>query len=282
MILLISLVLAFSAQAQELSFRLLFNQTSHAGANSIQGMAVYGQQLVQFHDHNTAMTVYDLPDGSFRGEQALDSVKTWHNNNVNFSTLFYKKGDSYPLLYAGQENSNEHKVVVWRITEKARGCFAAEIVQTILLPEPMKMGVYYPNIMLDNEAGKLYLTGFSRPSWRYATEGNGVQMLRFSLPSLSAGAQVQLSTEDIEARFCGEFRVATQGAVIRKGRLYQAFGVPKYGQTSVVCTDVNTGVRLYECALVGVPGEPEGLSFWEDKLVLSTYDGGVFISNPVW
>ena len=267
----------YDAQAD--GFDPLFTEQVPGGLNLIQGHAVFGDKLFQMHDHNPYLSVYDLASGRLLDKVQLDTVKTWHNNNVNFSNVYYQPEDRYPLLYAGQENIAEHKANVWRITEDASGRFSAAIVQTLVFPEPLQMGVYYPNIVLDNEAGKIYLGGFSRKSWKYGSDGNGVQLLRFPLPALSDGERVEFTTRDIEERFCNDFHVATQGAVIRKGKMYQVFGVPKYGRTQLVCTDLATGKTIFVKKLEGVVGEPEGLDFWQDRLIVSTYEGVVYASR---
>ena len=265
-------------------FEPLFTEAVPGGKNLIQGHAVFGDKLFQMHDHNPYLSVYDLVSGRLLDKVQLDSVKTWHNNNVNFSAVYYQPDDRYPLLYASQENIAEHKANVWRITEDASGRFSAAIVRTIVFPDPVQMGLYFPNIILDNEAGKLYLTGYSRNNWKSGADGNGLQLLRFPMPALSDGERVELTTCDIEARYNSDFFVATQGAVIRGGKLYQVYGVPKYGRTRLLCTDLATGKTIFEKDLrdAGLVGEPEGLAFWQNRLIVTTYEGVVYRSRRVF
>lgn len=258
-------------------FTELFRESGVKGG--IQGAAVFGDKFFQFHDHNTSISIFDLRTGALIQDIPTGEVKTWHNNNVNFSTVYYEESDRYPLVYASQENIKEHRTVVWRITEDAGGVFSARIVQTIIFPDPMQMGLYYPNLALDNENGKIYLTGYSLPSWNKGDNGNGVQLLRFPLPSPVSGETVYLGTGDIEARFCNRFRIATQGAAISGGKLYQSFGVPSLGETRLVVTDLETGRTEYESALGGISDEPEGLGFWQGRIVIVCGKGGVYLSR---
>lgn len=262
------------------SFEKIFFEThSRTQKYNIQGASIAGGKLFQLHDGNKPMVVYDMKDGSFIREIAGEPVKTWHNNTASFSNLYYEAGDAYPLLYVSQENIKEHKAVIYRIREGSDGSMTAEIVQTIIFPEPIEMGLYYPNLAVDSDAGFLYLTGFSWASWNKPENGNAVQILRFPLPSPKAGEVVTLSTRNIQARYCSEFKLATQGAAVRGGKLYQVFGGP--GNSCLVCTDLSTGKEVFKSELNGIPGEPEGLGFFEDHLIVTCNDGDVYRSDLV-
>ena len=78
-------------------------------------------------------------------------------------------------------------------------------------------------------------------------------------------------------RFCDW--VTRYMAVIRGGKMYQVFGVPKYGRTQLVCTDLATGKTIFVKYLEGVAGEPEGLAFWQNRLIVTTYEGVVYRSR---
>ena len=260
------------------SFEKIFFETHSREQNyNIQGASITGAKLFQLHDGNKPMAVYNMKNGAFISEIAVEPVKTWHNNTAQFSDIYYEKGDAYPLLYVSQENIKEHKAVVYRIKEDKGGSFTAEIVQTIIFPEPIEMGLYYPNLALDLDAGFIYLTGFSWASWNKPERCNAVQLLRFRLPSPHEGPVVKLWTKDILERYCTDFKVATQGATIYGGKLYQVFGGP--GNSCLVCTDLSTGEELFKSELNGIPGEPEGLGIYKGRLIVSCNDGEVYRSD---
>ncbi|MBQ6087082.1 MAG: hypothetical protein IJK96_03380 [Bacteroidales bacterium] len=266
--------------AQEVTFKKIFRQDySCEKGYGIQGAASFGNKFFQFHEGNPAIVVYSLPDGRVLDEIVTDRVKTWHNNTADFSTKYFSTGDKYPLLYASQENINEHKALVYRILDK-NGKLSLETVQTIVFPEPLHMGLYYPNIAVDPEGRYIYLTGFSRNSYGDPRFGNGVQILRFRLPSIEEGETVCLGTADIQERYCTEFKEATQGATVKDGKLYQVFGGP--GDSCLVCTDLSSGAEVFKSQLNGIPGEPEGLGFYEGHLVVSCNEGDVFISEATF
>lgn len=262
------------------SFEKIFFEThSREQKYNIQGASIANGKLFQLHDGNKPIVVYDMKNGNFLSEIVVEPTKTWHNNTASFSNVYFEKGDAYPLLYVSQENINEHKAVVYRIKEEKDGSLSAEIVQTIIFPEPIEMGLYYPNLALDLDAGFLYLTGFSWASWNKSERGNAVQILRFRLPSVKEGPVIKFCTKDILERYCTDFKVATQGAAIRDGKLYQVFGGP--GNSCLVCTDLSTGVEVFRSELNGIPGEPEGLGFHNDRIIVSCNDGEVYRSDLV-
>ena len=262
------------------SFEKIFFEThSREQKFNIQGASITDGKLFQLHDGNKPMVVYDMKNGSFICEIEVEPTKTWHNNTASFSDSYYEDGDDYPLLYVSQENIKEHKAVVYRIKDVKGGGMSAEIVQTIIFPEPMEMGLYYPNLALDLDAGYLYLTGFSWASWNKPERGNAVQLLRFRLPSPKEGAVVKFWTKDILERYCFDFKVATQGAAIRGGKLYQVFGGP--GNSCLVCTDLSNGTEEFKSELNGIPGEPEGLGFYNDRIIVSCNDGEVYRSDLI-
>lgn len=277
----IPILLSMAASAQTtVSFEKIFYEThSREQKYNIQGASIAGGKLFQLHDGNKPIVVYDMKKGGFVCEIEVEPVKTWHNNTASFSDFFFDKGDAYPLLYASQENIKEHKAVVYRIKEARDGSMTAEIVQTIIFPEPVEMGLYYPNLALDLDAGFLYLTGFSWASWNKPERGNAVQILRFRLPSPKEGPVVKLWTKDILSRYCFDFKVATQGATVQCGKLYQVFGGP--GNSCLVCTDLSTGEEIFKSGLNGIPGEPEGLGVWKGRLIVSCNDGEVYRSDLI-
>ena len=269
-----------SAAQTTVSFEKIFFETyGREMKYNIQGASIAEGKLFQLHDRNTPMVVYDMADGRFVQEIAVDTVRTWHNNTASFSNVKYEEVDPFPLLYASQENIREHKAVVYRIKEGEDGALEAGIVQTIIFPEPIEMGLYYPNPALDLEAGFLYLTDFSWESWKKPERGNAVQILRFRLPSPKEGPLVKFWTKDILARYCTDFKLATQGATIQGGKLYQVFGMP--GESCLLCTDLSTGDEVFRSELNGIPGEPEGLGVYDGHLIVSCNDGNVYRSDLI-
>lgn len=274
------LLSSFLAMAQDGQFTKLFDQVCPGEtSDSRQGMAVCGGYMFQFRDRNCGIDVYSMNDGAFQGRIILGGEKTYHNNNASVSAFYYADGDEFPLIYASQENILEHKVVAYRIYRNAEG-FAVQKVQVINLPSPLEMGVYYPNAAPDVQNGLLYVLGYSRESWKSA-DANSIVMLQMHLPSPFEGEEVTLTTADILRRTSMPFRVATQGFGIRNGRLYQLYGVPRYGKTSLCCVNLAESSVEWEkqLDLCGCTSEPEGLSFHKGEIVFSDVKGGVYATG---
>ena len=68
-----------------------------------------------------------------------------------------------------------------------------------------------------------------------------------------------------------------QGATVRAGKLYQVFGLP--GNTCLTCTDLSTGDEVFRSPLNGIPGEPEGLGFHDDRIIVTCGDDNVYRSD---
>ena len=250
------------------------------GLRSPQGAAIFGKYLFQFHDHNPAVAVYDLETRTLAGDMQMTVTKTHHCNNVEFSDNYYRKGDEFPIVYASMENIAEHCAIGYRITRGPDGNFTARQVQKIVFPTPLEMGVYFTNIIIDNESGCFYVTGYSKNSWNKVDGGNALQILKFRMPD-PRRKEIVLSTADILERNVYDFRVATQGATIRNGLMYQVFGVPGYGPCSICCFNLSEGKKIWEkdLAEAGIPSEPESLDIYDDEIFVVSVEGIVYASG---
>ena len=271
----IVLAIFMAGPANSQIFEAVFQQNpSDALPGSRQGGVAVDELLFQFMDGAPAIDVFSLRKGEHLQRIPLEGRKTWHCNNACVSGTYLHKGDKYPLIYVSQENRDEHCICVFRISGK-KGSFAAEIVQKIILPTPVQMGLWYPNLVLDNDKGELYITGYSRESWKDARSGNGLQLLKFKLPDVSEG-EIQISPAEILDRRVYDFRLATQGAVIKDGRMYQVYGMA--GDSAIVCYYLENGMVLWakDLTAAGIPNEPESLYFSGKYLYCTDVKGIVY------
>ncbi|MBR5924629.1 MAG: hypothetical protein IKZ60_04140 [Bacteroidales bacterium] len=256
-------------------FEAVFQQKPEsASPGSRQGGVAMDGMLFQFMDGAPAIDVYSLKKGEHLQRIPLEGRKAWHCNNACVSCTYLQKGDKYPLIYVSQENKAEHCICVFRISGK-KGFFAAELVQKIILPTPVQMGLWYPNLVLDNDKEEIYVTGYSRESWKDARFGNGLQVLKFKLPAVSEG-EISISADEILERRIYSFRLATQGAVIKDGRMYQVYGMA--GDSAIVCYDLESGLELWakDLTAAGIPNEPESLYFNGKELYCTDVKGIVY------
>lgn len=275
----ISFLLMLSTAAWAQFFNVRFKEVPvSASPSSRQGGVALDGCIFQFFDGAPAIDVYSLDSSAHLQRIPLEGHRTWHCNNACLSEKRFVKGDAFPLIYVSQENKSEHCICVFRISG-SKGSYNADVIQRIILPEPVQMGVWYPNLALDNDGGFIYVTGYSRESWNDPRRGNGLQIIKFKLPSLFQETVI-LQPSDILDRRVYDFRLATQGAVIRDGRLYQVYGMA--GDSSIVCYDLSTGRELWvrDLASAGIPNEPESLFFYNDELICVDVRGIVYTATP--
>lgn len=269
---LLALCTAWCANAQ--FFKEQFRQEPPvASPGSRQGGVQIDGCIFQFFDGAKAVDVYSIGAGKHLQRIPLEGRKTWHCNNACVRTV---KGEKYPLIYVSQENRAEHCICVFKVSG-SQGDYSLTQIQTIELPTPVQMGVWYPNLALDADAGFLYITGYSRESWNDARFGNGLQIIKFALPEPGEKA-IKLEASDILDRRVYAFRLATQGAVVSNGKMYQVYGMG--GDSAIVCYDLSSGKEIWARDLkeAGIPNEPESLFVYGADLYCVDVKGIVYAS----
>lgn len=239
----------------------LFMHESSEEKNSAQGAAVSGELLFQFYNTNPRISIYNLQTKQLVQEIPLTARKTFHCNNANFGNEYYDKQDTYPLLYVSMENEAEHKCLVYRITGE-EGSMKADVVQTIIYPEPKVLSLYYPNAIIDAQNGCMWLTGYSTANW-HAAVGNKTKYVKFRLPSLKEG-DITLKPEEVLTTCVLPSMTATQGAICLNGKIYQMFDVGPTTYLRVFNGNaIETEVKLHEA---GLSVEPENIFFYKGNL----------------
>ena len=264
--------------AQEVKFEQLFKQTHKTtGDGSRQGAAIFDKYLFQCHNANRTIAIYDMEKQQLIEEIHTDAAsKTYHCNNAGFSITRYDKSDFFPLLYISMENIKEHKVLVFRIQKGEH--FKVSCVQTITFPNPEEIGVYYPNMVLNNEKSELIQMGYKQNSYKNNTPGNRIEIVHYKLPSLSDG-NVILKADDILSRFDIPCITATQGAFCKKGKIYQVYGAPG-GEWGIHFQCINLKTKkveiLDDIEAKGFPTEPEGFSVYKGSFICCGVNGDVY------
>ena len=271
-IILFALCTALCAYAQ--FFKVEFQQVPPAASpGSRQGAVQIDGCIFQFFDGAKAVDVYSIGAGKHLQRIPLEGRKTWHCNNANVRPA---EGLEFPLIYVSQENRDENCICVFKVSG-SKDRYSLSQIQTIELPSPVQMGVWYPNLAIDYNAGFLYITGYSRESWNDARFGNGLQIIKFALPDFDNGI-VKLEASDILDRRIYSFRLATQGAVVSFGKMYQVYGMG--GDSSIVCYDLSNGREIWTRDLkeAGIPNEPEALFVYGSDLYCVDVKGIVYAS----
>ncbi|MBO4795761.1 MAG: hypothetical protein J5553_00090 [Verrucomicrobia bacterium] len=249
----------------------LFTETHEVKDSSIQGAAVYGKYLFQFNNFRERCAIYDLETGKLVQTIELERDKLLHCNNANFSRQYYDGSDPFPLLYISMENILKHNVMVYRLTGK-EGEFRMEPVQTITWPKPEDCGCYYPNVILDNENGKIIQMGYTQNNFHVA-EGNKLIIRVYPLPLREKG-DVTFTPADAEKSFELPCVTATQGAFCRNNRIYQIYGINLQEGLSlrVIDLDREKFVTCVNLPDIGIKGEQEGIGFYKEGIIMTGQD----------
>lgn len=245
-----------------LAFQKFMDDESKMGE---QGASAFGDYLFQFLSHEKAVYIYNLKTKSFEEYVTYDLDRTSHCTNASFSNVYYDPNDEFPLLYVSGSNISIYNYVqVFRV-EKNNG-FKLTHIQEIILPQSSKKNnLYWQNVVMDNENNFMYV---------YAST-NGAQIAKFNIPDYKQ-PKVTLTDDDILDQYSFETFRAQQGAVIKNGFLYVTEGIPaQQNLSNLRIIDLVNKKQIYKFDLLslGFNFETEGLTFYNNQLLVTTYYG---------
>lgn len=246
---------------------------SHEVSRSYQGAAAYGKYFFQFSDHMENVGVYDLDEKKLIGVTSLQKNELYHCNNAGFGKEFWSEEDEFPLLYVSMENIDAHCALVFRV-QKADGAFVFTIVQTIRYPDPRTGGAYYPNSVVDGENGLIYVMGYTENSYE-KKKNNRIRVTKFGLPGKDT-SDVQLKAEDALDDFEVESVTATQGAIVRKGIIYQVYGFGGKSFLKLLDSDKKEYIATVRLPKYKFRAEPECLVYYNGALFCADVNGVVY------
>lgn len=220
-----------------------------------QGAAVYNGYLFLAYNKHPMISVYNMATYELVNNIEFTPVDTYHCNNINFGSQKYDDGDTFPLLYVSMENIAEHKCLVYRI-QYANSTFSATLVQTITYPDPETISAYYPNCILDNDNGVMYITSYTQNSYMATTANNQIRICKYTIPLLSEG-DVTLNYAEKLDEFLIPAMTATQGAFVYNGKIIEVFGFT--GSAFLCQIDPTTKQVVTKISLdsIGLTVEPE-------------------------
>ena len=267
----ISLLMTLYASAQATPF---FSEGQCTSTKeSRQGAACYDGILFQFHNANDIIEIFDLNKGLKTGEIAQSPSPKQHCNTVAFGKKKWVKTDRFPLIYISTER--DERILVCRIKE-TNGGFSIETVQNIFLPTSEDMGLYFPNSIIDGRHNYLYLSGYTQNSWQQPIDGNQLRYIQLPLPDPHAG-DITLDLSKPQHEFTLPFTYATQGVVVHKGRICQAYGTSKRNIIFRKINPRNGRVTLQRNAEeLGFEIEPEGTFIYKGRLAVVTIFGDCY------
>lgn len=251
-----------------------------------QGMAIWDKYVLTSYNFATngvaTLKLYDLESKTFIQDITIGTmaVPDAHLNTMSFGPK-YADTDVLPLLYVSSGYplaTGETQLYVFRFGGSI-GSLTASLVQTITLSGHGG----WTEGMVDVEHNRLWIEGD-------ATEPIAIEdYYCYELPDYTAGDITLYATESLIDRFMipvpkSPFILKTSGqqCVYHKGKLWRAYGVPQnsaQGPQSLAIGVVNIRSRQREATiwledimsedLSLAAYEPEGIGFWNDKLIVA-------------
>lgn len=230
---------------------------------AFQGMAVFGDYMFQCHHSNNFIDVYDLRDITFAFSIEQKGVQEVHCNNADFGTEYYDKNDPFPLLYL-EHRGNKHKTSVYRIL-KTDTAYTAQRVQTFNFT-PCIWSISNN----DYVNGHLYVThGMGK--------GKGNILTQIPIPPVGAGdITIDLESSEVLTSFDVTTPKVSQDGTIHNNKLFQLKGYSGEGEIKIVDLKKQRTLFIAQFDQIGMQGEPEGIAWYNDHLVVSTVGGQVY------
>ncbi|MBO7591918.1 MAG: hypothetical protein J6T00_00915 [Bacteroidaceae bacterium] len=244
---------------------------------SAQGMAIWGDNAYLFNDGGHCR-VLNLMSGKVQREFDLASAgKNTHVNAACFGSEF--SNGNGPLIYISEYNSPSRCFV------ECVGDTGSSLVQTIQAQDNMK-NRFVQAWAIDTKRQYLYAIARKAPQ-KGMTRNINVEIVQYRLPSLTEGANVILTDEQILSVFEVPFHNGVQGAKIKGKYLYIVTGLQEASRGEINAERAIQVVNLKQQKLVTsidltyvTTNEPEDIDFYKGKCLLYCgQNGGIYQIN---
>lgn len=267
----------------------LQGMTPKQSGYSYQGMDIYGNYMVSCQNQGIA-TIYKLSKERFTkvGQFKLATFhEANHANVASFGVEKFKGSDPLPLIYVSQCHKNLYKdrkdlLFVERIAPDLQ---SSTLVQTIYYEDVNKDFGYALQWVVDRKNKMLYGYGNTIDN---SDPKNRHRIIKFSLPKLSAGAEVTLRPEDalenylIEDVSAFHFNPVGQGLTIRNNQLYMPTGVGTDENPSLLYVwDLKKKSMKTIDLTQSTSGELADISCYRGKLYVQGQDGIFVLSEKI-
>lgn len=240
------------------SFRILNTQKT-----AIQGMAVYNNYMFQCRHSNNVIDVYDLTNKKISFSITCKAENSVHCNNVDFSNVFYDENDPFPLLYL-EHRGETHKTSVYRIIY-SEGEYTTEKIQTLDF-QPCSWCVTNN----DTENGLMYIS-FGGNNSNYS------QIAKVLIPDYNSKTlSISLEPDMCLDIFEDDYTKVRQDATIYKNKLFQLMGYDYDGEIRIIDLINHNLIYTIHFSSFGMSGEPEGIAWYDDHLIVSNSVGQVY------
>ena len=232
--------------------------------NSFQGLAIHEDYLLQTYHTKNYVDVYDLTNNKFVFSMIQKAEGTVHCNNADFGN-FYEPTDPFPLLYLEHRRGNL-KTSVYRIVNKT-GAYELEKVQVISFSA-------CTSCFTNNNCGssEMYIT------FRNETHPEDtLSIAKIDIPDFLAGnVNISLESSLVKEKFDIVRNKTSQDATIYKNKLFQLKGGPGSGELWIYDLIKHKTILTIDWNEIGMTGEPEGIGWYKDHLVITNNSGQVY------
>ena len=245
------------ADSPEIEYKKLFSIKSKS-YKSMQGLAIYGNELFNFHDSNNFIDVYNMKTYQPIASIELRAESAVHCNTVSFSSEFYQMGDKYPLIYV-QHNGNYNKVNVYRIILQDT-VYSAQKIQTISF-SPCSHSL----TAIDRENKKMYIFYLN----------NNERFIALSDIPKTSPQKFSFNLSKVQKTYAISIPKVVQDTAFDKDCLYLICGYNKQGELWRIDMKSKTA-RIIDLTKYGMTSEPEGLDIYEGNVIVSFQDKSVY------
>jgi hypothetical protein len=233
--------------------------------NAYQGLAIYGDYLFQTYHRKACVDVYDLTNNKFVFSLLQNDEGPVHCNNADFGNTYYEETDPFPLLYL-EYRGYTHKTGVYRIVNKT-GNFELEKIQVL------SFSACSSSISNNNrETSEMYITFLNEN-----LPEDSLSIAKIDIPDFHSGnIEISLESNIVKEKFNILRNKANQDATIYKNKLFQLKGGPGTGELWIYDLIKHKTIFTVDWKKVGMGGEPEGIGWYKDHLVITNSSGQLY------
>jgi len=242
----------------EIEIEKLFTFNTKA-TTSNQGFAIYNNYMFQCYHTNNIIDIIDLNIKKVITSILLEPEELVHCNDVNFSECFFELSDQFPLLYV-QQRGYANRLNAYRIISDGDSLFSASLVQTISF-SPCSYSV----TALSKSNNILYVIyGYKKE--RYLST--------FYVPFYKGG-DTRLEMKNALKTYLLPSTKVIQDTAADDRYLYFLCGYGNEGELWQIDLNKNEA-RVIDLPSYNLKGEPEGIDYYEDSLLVSFLGRAVY------
>ncbi len=261
---------------EEKATKKVIYEEQFGSGNSIrfhQSMSIFGDVAFCFN-HGDECRIYDIKTKERLSANSLPDKS--HHNNSQFSTVYQKPDDEFPLLVLsrGDYPPNPNDFYIVRVEEE-ENLYSFSIVKTIhnTIQEAKNNGSW----VIDEDHGRLFLYCMTTGDYR-VTEDNRFCIFSFDLPDISDPEDVTLGYDDVLQKWEYTYLIHQGGTYYNGYLFFNVQSLPSVDGKDVVSPKSVIAINALNGHIdVILPlddfKETEGICVWNNRLYVSFKEG---------